>query len=160
MKLSGEETFVAPPAAVYAALVDPAVLRPLIPGCESLTGSPDRGYDIAAARRVGGAEMRLTGRVDMEEVRPPHGFDLRAAGSGGMAGGARGTARIRLDPEGAGTRLRWDLDAGMEGALARLPDFVIRLAAAKVAEGFVRRFKAAVDGDGPPRRGLLGRLVG
>lgn len=160
MNLFGEEIFSAPPAAVYAALLDPEVLRPLIPGCESLSGSPATGYDIAAARRVAGAEMRLTGRVDMEDVRPAEGFLLRASGSGGAAGGARGTARIRLVPQGAGTRLVWDIDAGVEGALARLPEFVLRLAASKMAEGFVRRFKAALEGGGPPRRGLLGRLVG
>ena len=160
MKLAGKDTIAAPPAAVWAALIDPMALRPLIPGCESLTGSPEAGYDIVAARKVGGAELRLTGRVDMEDVRPPGGFDLRAHGSGGAAGGARGRARIRLVPDGEGTRLGWDIDAVVEGALGRIPEFVLRIAAGRMAEGFVRRFKAAVEGAPPPRRGLLGRLVG
>lgn len=161
MKLSGEETIAAPPAAVWAALIDPVVLGRLIPGCESMTGSPATGYDVVAGRRVAGAELRLTGRVDMANVRAGEATDLVASGSGGAAGGARGTARIRLAPEGGGTRLGWDLDAEVEGALARLPGFAVRLAAGAIAEGFLHRFKAAVEGvDPPPRRGLLGRLVG
>ena len=160
MNLSGTETIAAPPAAVWAALIDPDVLRPLIPGCEAMRGSPATGYDIVAARKVASTELRLTGRVDLLNARPGEGGDLAARGSAGAAGGAHGTARIRLAPLGAGTRLSWDIDAEVEGAIARFPDFVIRMAAGKVAEGFLRRFKAAVEGSPPPRRGFLGRLAG
>ena len=93
MKLSGEERIDASPAAVWAALIDPEVLRPLIPGCESMTGGPATGYDIAAGRSVAGLEVRLTGRVDLTQARPGEGCDLVASGTGGKAGGARGTAR-------------------------------------------------------------------
>ena len=45
---------------MWAALIDPEVLRRLIPGCETMTGSPATGYDIAVAREVGGLTVRLT----------------------------------------------------------------------------------------------------
>lgn len=151
MKLSGEERIGASPAAVWAALIDPEVLAPLIPGCESMSGSPAMGYDLAASRSVAGLEVRLTGRVDLTASRPGEGCDLVASGSGGKAGGARGTARIRLQPDGEGTRLRYELDASVEGALSRIPGFVLRIAAGRVAEGFMGRFKAAVEAKGPSR---------
>ena len=52
-------------------------------------------------------------------------------------------------PEGTGTRLSWDLEAATEGTIARIPDFVVRIAAGRVADGFIRRFKAAVEGVEP-----------
>lgn len=161
MKLTGQESIAAPPSAVWAALIDPEVLRRLIPGCETMTGSPEAGYDIAVARTVGSLEVRLTGRVDLTDPRPGESVDLVASGSGGSVGGARGTGRIRLVSEGQGTSLSYDLEAETEGPLTRLPDFVVRMAAGRVAEGFLRRFKAAVEGVEPaPRKGFLGRLVG
>ena len=54
MNLKGEETFAASPEAVWAALTDPAVLHPLIPGCETMTGNPGDGYDVTATRSVAG----------------------------------------------------------------------------------------------------------
>ncbi len=160
MDLTGAKTVAAPPDTVWAALIDPEFLRRLIPGCERMTGSPETGYDITVARKVGGMEARLTGRFVLSEVEPARGCLLTGEGQGGGAGHARGTARIRLRPEGNGTRLSWDITAELGGRLSAIPDFVVRLAANRVAEGFVERFAAAIEGRSPVRKGWLGKIAG
>jgi len=160
MDLTGETTIAAPPERVWAALIDPALLASLIPGCESMTGNPAEGYAITASRGVGSMTARLSGRIDLTEADPPRGCRLVAQGTGGAAGLARGTARIRLDPVAAGTRLSWTVRAEVGGRLAALPGIIVSAAARRVADGFVGRFKAAVEGTPPPARGWLGRLIG
>lgn len=160
MELSGAKVIAAPPATVWAALVDPSFLKGLVPGCESMRGSPAAGYDITVSRRVAGLEARMTGRFVLSEVEPARGCLLTGGGEGGAAGHARGTARIRLAPEGEGTRLSWDIRAEVGGKLAALPDFLVSMAASKVAAGFVERFAAAIEGRAPEWKGWLGRLAG
>lgn len=161
MQLTGERIVAAPPEAVWAALVDPAFLKRLIPGCEMMTGDPERGYDITVTRSVGGMEARMTGRFDMTEVQPGRGCLLTGAGGAAGVGDARGSARIGLSPEGEGTRLSWDIAAELGGRLAAVPEFLVNIAARRVADGFVERFSAAIEGREPgTRAGWLGRIVG
>lgn len=157
MNLIGETTIAAPPDIVWAALVDPEALTRLIPGCETMTGSPETGYDITVARGLGGMTARLSGRVDMTDVRPGRGCSLVAQGTGGAAGLARGTARILLAPDGEGTRLSWVIAAEVGGRLAALPRIVVDMAARRLADGFVSRFTASIEGR-PAPKGWLGRL--
>jgi len=161
MQLTGDKAIAAPPEAVWTALIDPEFLKTLIPGCESMTGSPETGYDITVARQVGGMTARLTGFFDLSEVEPDRGCVLSGGGSGGGAGHAKGTARIRLTPEGEGTRLSWGVVAELGGKLASLPGFVVRIAAQKVADGFVERFAAAIEKRPvAKKKGWLGRIGG
>lgn len=161
MDLTGEKIVAAPPEAVWAALIDPEFLRKLIPGCESMTGSPDRGYDITVVRSVGGLEARMTGRFAMAEVVPGRGCLLSGTGEAGAVGDAGGTARIRLAPTAEGTLLSWDIDAELGGKLAAVPEFLVSIAARKVADGFVERFKNAIEGREPERKkSWLGKIGG
>lgn len=156
MELTGDKSIAAPPAAVWDALIDPAFLKMLIPGCESMSGSPEAGYEITVARSLGGMEARMTGRFDLSQVEPGRGCLLSGGGQGGGAGHAHGTARIHLVPKGNGTRLSWDIEAKLGGKLAALPDFLVGMAARKVADGFVERFAAAIEGRAPAKKGWLG----
>ncbi len=160
MQLVGEKLLAAPPDRVWAALIDPDFLKALIPGCQSMTGDPETGYDITVERNVGGMAARLSGRFDLSEVEPGRGCLLTGSGRGAAAGLATGTARIRLLPEQEGTRLSWDIGAKLGGKLARLPDFVVNMAARKVADGFVERFAAAIENRPQQSKGWLGRIVG
>ena len=161
MELTGERIVAAPPEAVWAALIDPVFLKRLIPGCESMTGSPERGYDVTVVRSVGGLEARMTGRFTMADVVPARGCLLSGAGEAGAVGDARGTARIRLAPARDETLLSWDIRADLGGKLAAVPEFLVTMAARKVADGFVERFKTAIEGKAPePRKGWLGKMGG
>jgi carbon monoxide dehydrogenase subunit G len=159
MRLTGSQIIAAPPDRVWEALIDPDLLKTLIPGCRSMSGNPASGYDVAAERSVGGVDVRMTGRIDLSDIRPGEGVLLHAAGEAGAFGGAKGTARIVLRPEAAGTRLGWDLDAQTEGRLAGFPRILVEAVASRVAHGFVERFAAAIEGR-EVKKGWLSRLTG
>lgn len=146
MRLSGEVVIAAPPGAVWAGLTDAALLGRLIPGCESFRGGVAQGYDVVAARKVGGLTVRLTGRIDLHDVDPGRGCRARAWGEGPGVGRAGGEGWVRLSPEGPATRLSYEAEARLDGALARLPAFVVRLVAQRVIDAFFARFGAALTG--------------
>ncbi len=103
----------------------------------------------------------MTGRFSMAEVVPGRGCLLRGAGEAGSVGDARGTARIRLAPAEEQTLLSWNIGAELGGKLAAVPEFLVSMAARKVADGFVERFKAAIEGTEPERKkGWLGKIGG
>jgi carbon monoxide dehydrogenase subunit G len=144
MNLRGEVVVAAGPEAVWAGLTDAALLGRLVPGCESFTGDMARGYAVVAARQVGGLTVRLAGRIDLHEVEPGRGCRVRAAGEGLGVGRAGGEGRVRLRPEGAGTRLSYEAEARLSGPLGRVPGFVVRLVAQRVVDAFFVRFDAAL----------------
>lgn len=146
MELSGETVIAAPPDVVWAGLTDPALLGRLIPGCEAMTGSPEAGYDLTVAQGVGGLRARLAGRFDLFDVTPGRGCRVRAEGRGGAAGLARGEARVRLRPEGEGTRLGYELRAELGGRLAVLPAILVRAVARRMVDRFLDRFRAELAG--------------
>jgi uncharacterized protein len=146
MQIKGHAHIAAPTRLVWDALTDPVVLARLIPGCESMTGSPWQGYDITVAQGVGGMKARLAGRLDLSEVEEGRGCLIHAEGRGGAAGLAHGTGRLGFLPDGVGTRLSWDLDARLGGKLALIPGFMVRRVAERMIDGFVDRFRRDVEG--------------
>lgn len=146
MELSGEARVAAAPGAVWDGLTDPALLGRLIPGCESMTGSPEDGYDLTVAQGVGGLSARLSGRFDLTDVEPGQGCRIAAEGRGAAAGLARGGARVRLLPDEAGTRIAYEVHAALGGRLSKVPAFIVRAVARRMVERFFDRFRAEVEG--------------
>ena len=53
MQLSDQRQIKAAPAVVWAAILDPEVLKACVPGCESMTGSPADGFEAVVVQKVG-----------------------------------------------------------------------------------------------------------
>src|SRR5438093_9090103 len=92
---------------VFAALIDPDILRRSIPGCETLTETAPDEY--AATLKVGVAGLKGTygGKATVRNRQPPDSLTLTFEGKGGP-GFVRGTAALALTPEGDGTRIACD----------------------------------------------------
>jgi carbon monoxide dehydrogenase subunit G len=69
--------------------------------------------------RVGVAAIKGTykGKVAIVDKEPPTAYTLEVEGSGGP-GFVKGTARISLEPEGSGTRVKVEGDGQVGGMLA------------------------------------------
>jgi len=141
MELTNTRIVPAPPAAVWAALNDPAILKECLPGCESLERAGDNAFQAVMATRVGPVSARFTGRVTMSDIDPPNAYTLHFEGQGGAAGFARGEARITLAPEGERqTSLHYAAKAHVGGKLAQIGSRLVDGAAAKMTDDFFTRF--------------------
>jgi len=98
LEITGSLDIDAPPKRVWAGLNDPALLRRLIPHCERLERVSPTELKATVSGRVGPIRLRLSGRITIHDAVPPQSYRLSGAGEGGLAGFARGTARVRLTP--------------------------------------------------------------
>ena len=145
MKLSGENRINASPAEVWRALNDPDILRKAIPGCDTLEKIDDTHFKATVTTKIGPVQAKFTGEVELQDLNPPHGYTISGKGSGGVAGNARGAAKVKLEPDGDGTKLTYDVDAQVTGKLAQLGSRLIDSTAKMLAGQFFNKFEQLVS---------------
>lgn len=146
--MTGTRDIAAPREAVWAALNDPEVLRACIPGCTSLTGTQEDGFEAVVTQKVGPVRATFTGAVTLSDVRPLEGYRMSGEGRGGVAGFAKGGADVSLSAIEGGTRLDYRVDATVGGKIAQLGGRLVDSFASKMADQFFERFKDQVEGAG------------
>uniref|UniRef100_UPI0039EEB49D xanthine dehydrogenase family protein molybdopterin-binding subunit n=1 Tax=Bordetella sputigena TaxID=1416810 RepID=UPI0039EEB49D len=113
----GEVRLQAPPQAVYDVFLDPKALARIIPGCHALQPIGPNRYRADVTVGVGLVKARYAAEIELAELEPPH--RLRLSGSGiSSLGTARGSGSVELEPQGAGTLLRYDYKAEVSGKVA------------------------------------------
>lgn len=171
MKMSAEREIKAPPADVWAALLDAEVLKACVPGCQEMTGSPEEGFEAVVVQKVGPVKATFKGGVTLSDIIETESVTITGEGKGGAAGFAKGGASVKLAPSETGTLLSYDVEAKVGGKLAQLGSRIIDGFAKRMADQFFERFQAAVEGpeeesvgaeEGTPegkKKGWLKRLV-
>ena len=144
MTMNGEVQLNAPREAVWAKLNDAEVLKVCIPGCEQLDKNSDNEFQAIASIKVGPVKARWKGKVRLLDLDPPNSYRISGEGEGGVAGFAKGNAKVSLTDKDGGTLLAYDVDAQIGGKLAQLGQRLINSAAKKTADDFVGKFAAAV----------------
>lgn len=142
MNLQGERLIAAAPEATWAALNDPDTLKACIAGCETLERVADDEYLATMAMRIGPVNARFKGRLKLENIVPPSSYTIAFDGQGGVAGFGKGSADVKLAPEGAGTRLSYAAKAQVGGKLAQVGSRLIEGAASKIADDFFAAFES------------------
>jgi carbon monoxide dehydrogenase subunit G len=149
MELNGEVGIAAPRARVWAALNDPDVLARCIEGVESLTRvASDDGdrFEGKMNAKVGPVRATFTGHVTLADVVAPESYRLVGEGKGGVAGFAKGEARVQLAETGpAETQLSYQVTSSVGGKLAQLGARLIEGTAKGLAESFFARLKAEIE---------------
>jgi hypothetical protein len=145
MKLSDARDIRAEPAAVWAAILDPAILMRCIPGCQSMTGSVAEGFEAVVKQKVGPVSATFSGLVQLSDIVEGRSLRISGEGKGGVAGFAKGGAEVHLEPIAGGTRLTYAAEAAVGGKLAQLGSRIIDSFARKLADEFFARFQAAVE---------------
>ena len=137
MQMAGEQRIAAPRQRVWEALNDPAVLQAAIPGCQSLEREGDDRFVATVEIKIGPIGARFKGAVTLTDLDPPGGYTLVGEGNAGIAGSARGSAKVRLaDDAGGGTLVSYDVDAQVGGRLAQLGGPIIDATAKQLAGRF------------------------
>jgi carbon monoxide dehydrogenase subunit G len=144
MTMTGEIQLAAPREAVWSKLNDPDVLKACIPGCEELEKTDDQGFRAVAKMKVGPVSARFKGKVTLSDLDPPNGYRISGEGEGGVAGFAKGSARVHLLEKEGGTLLTYEVDAQIGGKLAQLGQRLINGSAKKLADEFFANFARAL----------------
>ena len=145
MTMKGEATLPASKQTVWEKLNDPAVLKESIPGCQALEKTSDTSFSAPAKIKVGPVSATFKGNVELTDLDPPNGYKISGQGEGGVAGFAKGGARVALtDAPGGGTILGYDVEANVGGKLAQLGGRLIDGVAKKNADSFFAKFAEVV----------------
>ena len=150
MDMTGEFRIPAPREAVWQALNDPEILKQCIAGCEELEKTSDTEFVAKVTARVGPVKASFTGKVTLSDIDPPNGYKITGEGQGGAAGFARGGAEVHLEPDGAGTLLKYAVSAAIGGKLAQIGARLIDGTARKMASDFFAKFAEIVGAAAPP----------
>ncbi|WP_417410952.1 SRPBCC family protein [Hoeflea sp.] len=170
MEMNGSQRIEASREEVYAALNDVDILRQCIPGCESIEKTSDTEMNAKVTLRVGPVKASFTGKVTLSDLDPPNGYTISGEGSGGMAGFAKGGAKVDLVPDGDATMLNYAVKAEIGGKIAQLGSRLIDGTAKKLAAEFFSKFSEVVGpqpvaeepatDEAVAKKGWIGRLRG
>ncbi|MGL4488489.1 MAG: SRPBCC family protein [Rhizobiaceae bacterium] len=146
MDMNGSQRIEASREVVYAALSDLEVLRQSIPGCDSIERISDTQMTAKVTLRVGPVKASFSGAITLSDLDPPNGYTISGEGSGGMAGFAKGGAKVSLEADGDATILHYTAEADIGGKIAQLGSRLIDSSAKKLARDFFERFSTIVGG--------------
>lgn len=130
---------------VWEALNDPELLQACITGCEATERIAENEYRIDMKVKVGPVNARFSGKITLVDLNPPESYTLNFEGQGGMAGFAKGVARVALSAEGEATALAYTASAQVGGKLAQIGSRLIDGAANKMAADFFAALARELD---------------
>lgn len=169
MDMTGEQKIIAPRQTVWLALNDAEVLKACIPGCTALEKTSDTEMKAAATLSVGPVKANFTGNVTLSEIDAPTSYVISGQGSGGVAGFAKGSAKVVLADDGPdATLLTYTVKADVGGKIAQLGGRLIDQTAKKLAGEFFKNFGDVVGPHAPDadaatvekKTGFFKRLLG
>jgi carbon monoxide dehydrogenase subunit G len=139
MRITGTTMLQAPVESIYAALVDPAVLAQVIPGCTKVEQLSEGSYcmtvtaGIASIKGAYQVDVRLTGADGA-----PHKLQVHASGAG-LPGHFSADLTIALADSSTGsTMLSYSAAVTVGGPVGALGRFILTRAAKKsIADCFV-----------------------
>jgi uncharacterized protein len=145
LTMTGEVDLAAPQHVVWEKLNDPEVLKACIPGCESLEKTAENELQAVAKIKIGPVSATFRGKVELTDINPPHGYTISGEGQGGIAGFAKGAAKVHLAPIDGGTRMIYTVEAQVGGKIAQLGARLIDGVAKRMADQFFERFAEKVN---------------
>jgi len=157
MQMSDHKEIAADPAIVYAAILNPEILKICVPGAQEVTGSPDEGFMASVVQKVGPVKATFKGQVTLSDLVENEKLTIAGEGKGGAAGFAKGGAVVTLTASDTGTLLAYDVEARVGGKLAQLGSRLIDGFAKKMADQFFTNLQNTlapaqedVEGEGAP----------
>jgi carbon monoxide dehydrogenase subunit G len=143
MKIDATYEINAPRERVFAALIEPEVLKRAIPGCESLDKIDENLYAATLKAGVGAIKGNFKGEVRLEDMRPPEHYRISVQGKGAV-GFAKGSADFDLEEKDGGTLIKYSGEMQIGGTLAGVGQRMIQGAAKMMAAQFFAKLEAEV----------------
>jgi len=151
MQLSNQQLLPVTQAQAWEALNDTEMLKAAVPGCDSMVETEPGHYDVGMTAAIGPVKAKFKGKMKVTDSDPPNAYTLNFEGQGGAAGHGKGTATVRLEPQGHQTMLHYTATASVGGKIAQVGSRLVDMAAQKMASEFFGNFtKALEERYGPP----------
>jgi carbon monoxide dehydrogenase subunit G len=150
MTMTGEVTLPADRPKVWTLLNDPEVLKSAIPGCQSLEKTGENGFAAVVKTKIGPVSATFKGKVELSDIVPLVGYTIKGEGEGGIAGFAKGGAKVSLADAPEGTLLSYNVEATVGGKIAQLGSRLVDGVAKNMADKFFANFAAAATGGAAP----------
>lgn len=171
MKMTDTRQINATTSEVYAALIDPEVLKICVPGATEVTGTPADGFEASVTQKVGPVKATFKGQVTLSDMVENQSLTIDGQGKGGAAGFAKGGAKVSMIAKDGGTELSYDVEAKVGGKLAQLGSRIIDGFSKKMADQFFNNLQEHLEGPAEPeaevdageeseKKGWLSRLTG
>jgi carbon monoxide dehydrogenase subunit G len=148
MNVQGTSTLAAPPAHVFEALINPAILQRVIPGCEKMEKTGADEYNAHLKLGLASVKGSYVGKVKLTDQQPPHKFTLHMEGKG-APGFVKGSCVIELKAEGRGTKLSYTANVQVGGLIAAVGSRMVEAAAKKLAGEFFLKFSQVIQEPSP-----------
>lgn len=145
MKLESEFVIDAPDVRVFDNFLDPDVLGPCIPGCESLQRTDDRHYTGVLVNEVAHVKFRAAFSVEIAEMsRPRQVVAVMAGEDSRLASSLKVDATLKVAPRDDGSSdVRYEMNVILWGKLGRMGEAIIRRKTVDIEREFVKRFTVA-----------------
>ena len=140
MEMISEQRIPASLDEVWTALNNTEILKQAMPGCESFDAVEENKFEAKITAKVGPVKAKFKFNVEMTDIDAPNGYTIMGEGQGGVAGFAKGSAKVDLTEDGTNTILAYNVQANVGGKLAQLGARFIDGAAKKMADGFFGNF--------------------
>lgn len=126
-------------------MITPDILMQAIPSCKDLTKVSETEFQALLKPRLGPFKPEFRARLFIENAKPPHQYDLRGEGQGGLAGFGAGTAHVRLvDLSDGHTHLFYEAEASAQGKVASLGAKLLKGQLTKLLDRFFDDFAKAM----------------
>jgi carbon monoxide dehydrogenase subunit G len=141
MQLISQQTLPVPQDVAWQALNDIELLKQSMPGCEAITPTGENEYETLLTAAIGPVKAKFKGKLKLADLQPPNAYTIQFEGQGGAAGHGKGSAQVKLEPQGPNsTLLRYTVNASVGGKIAQVGSRLVDMAAQKMAGDFFASF--------------------
>jgi len=145
MEVKGEYQIGSSRENVWAALIDPEVLKACIPGCESIEQISDTEFAAKVTATIGPVRAKFNTSLKLENVKAPESYTLVGSSKGGAAGFGKGSANVTLTEADGGTLLGYVAEFNVGGKLAQVGSRLVLAVTRKTADDFFGSFSKILD---------------
>ncbi len=143
MNLQGTVQVKVPRDRVWEALNDPSVLEQCTPGCKQMTLAEDGSYDVLLEVGIASIKGRYTGKIRISDRIPGTQYKLAVTGKG-APGFLNAEGILRLEEQGAETRIEYSGQAQVGGLIAGVGQRIMGAVAKQLVGQFFKSFERLV----------------
>ena len=144
MKFTGDISVLAARDAVYAKVRDARFFASCVEGVRDLNEIDPDHYTAVLETKVAYLKFKFNVAVEVTRADPPREIEAKIEGTPlGIVGRLTARSLTRLEEEGGGTKISYEIEAALTGKLGSLGQPVLRSKAKELERQFAERMRMA-----------------